>query len=288
MLSDNARGALWMSASMAGFVLNDALMKSLSDEVPLFQAIFLRGIVATVLIGVLAWWQGVLLFLPTGRDRLLIAVRLLSEIAMVTLFLTALFNMKLANAIAILQATPLVVTLAASLFLRERVGWRRYAAIVIGFCGVLLIVRPGTDAFNIYALSAIAAVFCLVLRDLTTRQLSGEVPSLSVTVATAAVITVFAGIMVPLTSWEPVGWLVIGKLACAAVFLLVGYYAGVHAMRIGEIGIVQPFRYTNLVWALLLGWVVFGNLPDVIALFGAGLVVATGIFAFYRERRLGR
>jgi len=273
---------------MAGFVLNDAFMKSLAHEVPLFQAILLRGLVATAVIVALAGYRGALRFRPARRDAKLIGWRLLAEIGVVSLFLTAVFNMALANATAILLATPLVVTLAAALFLGEQVGWRRYVAIAFGFAGVLLIVQPGSEAFNIYALSAVAAVGCLVLRDLATRQLSGEVPSLWVTCATAVAITVFSGAITAASTWQPVAPDALLRLAAAALCVLVGYYAGVRAMRLGEIGVVQPFRYTNLIWALVLGWLVFDDLPDALAIAGATLVVATGLFTFYRERRLAR
>ncbi len=286
MLSDNARGALWMSASMAGFVGHDTLMKSLADEIPLFQAIFLRGLIATALITAFAWYRGALKVRPHGRDARLIGWRMLAEIGATTLFLTALFNMALANAVAIIQAAPLAVTLAAALILGDPVGWRRYLAIVVGFVGVLFIVRPGTEDFNIFALAALGAVGFIVLRDLSTRTLSALVPSLLVTCATALSITAFAGIITAASIWQPVSPEFFLRLCCAALFLLVGYYAGIHAMRVGEIGFVSPFRYTNLIFALILGYVVFSDLPDAVAFFGAALVVAAGLFTLYRERKI--
>jgi drug/metabolite transporter (DMT)-like permease len=287
-LSDNARGALWMMASMAGFVLNDTLMKSVSGEVPLFQAIFVRGVIATGLIALLAWGRGALAHRPRGPDRKLMVYRMAGEIGGTSLFLTALFNMPLANATAIIQAAPLSVTLAAALFLGHAVGWRRYTAIGVGFLGVLLIVRPGSEGFNAYSLAALASVLFITLRDVSTRGLSLAVPSLFVTVITSLAITVFAGAVTAFGDWQPVGWEVVARLGGAAVLLLLGYYAGIVSMRVGEIGFVSPFRYTNLLWALLLGFAVFGDVPEWLTVAGASIVAGTGLYTLHRERITAR
>lgn len=289
-LSANARGALWMCASMAGFVINDALMKFASAGVPLFQAIFVRGLVATSLVFLLALGAGALRRRPRGKDARMVGWRMLAEIGATSLFLTALFNMALANATAIIQVTPLAVTLAAALFLGEPVGWRRWTAICIGFTGMILIVGPGNEGLNVYALAAVGAVFFIVLRDLVTRGLSPSVPSLLVTLATALSITVFAAGVTLWRGWHPIAepahlW----ALCAAALFLLVGYHAGIQTMRVGEIGAIAPFRYTNLLWALVLGYAVFGEIPTWIALLGAGVITAAGLYSLHRAdvRRAG-
>lgn len=286
-LSDNMRGACFMMVSMAGFCLNDALIKTVSDDLPMFQAVFLRGLIATVLIGVLALAQGALRFRPGRRDRRLIGQRMVAEIGGTACFLTALFNMPIANATAILQSVPLAVTLGAALFLGETVGWRRYVAIAVGFCGVLVIVRPGSDGFNAYALWAMAAIGFIVLRDLSTRSLSDGPPAAFVVFVTTVALTVAAGLAAFATEWRSftVGHML--ALSGSAVFLLTGYVFGVMTMRLGEIGFTQPFRYTLLLWAILFGVLFFDEWPDVWMLAGSAIVVATGLFTFYRERRLG-
>lgn len=283
-VSDNAQGALWMCASTVGFVCNDALIKSVAGEVPLFQAILIRGVVACALISLWAWQAGALRALPAPRDCRVIGWRMVGEIGATALFLTALFNMKLANVTAIIQAAPLVITLAAAWFLAEPVGWRRYIAIGIGFVGVLLIVRPGTEGFNVYAGVALGAVIFITLRDLSTRQLSRSVPSLLVTMMTALSITMIAALITAWNGWAEVEIALVLRLVCAAGFLLLGYHAGVLAMRVGEIGVVSSFRYTNLIWALILGWAFFGELPTGLTLMGAAIVCATGLYTLYRER----
>ena len=283
-LSDNAQGSLWMCASTIGFVCNDALIKSVAGEVPLFQAILIRGLVATSLIAFLAWRAGALTKMPSTQDRKVICWRMIGEIGATALFLTALFHMKLANVTAIIQAAPLTIALCAAWFLGEPVGWRRYAAIGIGFLGVMLIVRPGTEDFNIYAAVALGAVLFITLRDLSTRRLSPAVPSLLVTMATAASITLIAAVVTGLQGWEPVEDGIVLRLIGSAGFLLLGYHAGVLAMRVGEVGVVSPFRYTNLIWALILGWAVFNELPTTLTIIGAAIVCSTGLYTLYRER----
>jgi drug/metabolite transporter (DMT)-like permease len=275
-----------MMLSMAGFVFNDTLMKSLSAELPMFQAIFMRGVFATVLIGLLAWHRRALWYRPSRRTNGIISLRVVGELGATVCFITALFNMPIANATAILQVSPLAVTLGASLFLGEAVGWRRYSAIMIGFLGVMLIVRPGSDGFTIYSIYALAAVVFFVLRDLVTRRLPHDVPSLFVTVVSSVSVTLMAGACVAAESWEPMTLKQLLVLLMAAVFVLVGYLFGVMTMRVGDIGFISPFRYTVLIWAIILGFAVFGDIPDSLTLIGSTIVVLTGLYAFYRERKL--
>jgi len=286
--SGNLRGSLFMCLSMAGFILNDTATKWISDDLSLFQIIFIRGLFATVLIGCLAAYKGKLRFRPNRRDTKILALRLVGEVGATFCFLNALFNMPIANATAILQSLPLAVTLAAALFLGERVGWRRYTAIFAGFIGVLIIIRPGTEGFSSYSLWAVAAVGLITLRDLSTRMLSANVPSLFVTFLAAVGVTLLGAVFVPFTEWRPVQGEHFAFLGFAAVLVFVGYLFGVLAMRTGEISFISPFRYTILIWAVVLGFVVFGDVPDNWTLIGSAIVVGMGVYAFYRERVRGR
>jgi drug/metabolite transporter (DMT)-like permease len=285
---DNARGAALMMASMLGFVGNDALMKLTFESLPLFQAMFLRGLFAVAFIGALAAAKGVLWPLVAPQDRPVFALRTAAEVGATCCFLTALFNMPIANATAILQSLPLTVTIGAALLFREPVGWRRWTAIAVGFLGVAIMLRPGTEGFDADALWAVAAVGFVTVRDLSTRRLSAGAPSIFVALMTAAAITLTGAVGSLFESWRPVGPGALAALAGAAAFLLVGYLAAVMTMRVGEIGAVAPFRYTILVWALILGWLVFGEIPDATTLLGAGIVVATGLYTLHRERAARR
>ncbi len=285
VLSANARGALWMMVAMAAFVTNDTLMKGLAGRVPLFEAVFLRGLVATVLIGTVAALRGELVHRVAPGDRGLLALRLIGEVGGTTTFLAALFHMPIANATAILQVIPLAVTLGAALFLGESVGWRRWLAVFVGFIGVLVIVRPGAAGFNTWALSALAAVAFMALRDLVTRRFSAAIPSSFIAFSTAVAITLASGLATAFVGgWVRPAPAALAHLMLAAIFLFTGYLFIVMAMREGEVSVVAPFRYTILLWAMVYGWAVFAERPDGPTLAGAALIVATGLYTFRRER----
>lgn len=287
-LSDNLRGAIYMNVAMAAFTLNDTGMKAATETLPLFEAILLRGGLTLAMLIALGVVMGGLRHRLSPADRQVVALRTLAEIAGTGLFLTALMHMPLANLSAILQSLPLAVTLGAALFFGERIGWRRMLAILIGFCGVLLIIRPGTEGFDHWSVMGLASVACVVVRDLATRKLSRDVPSVLVSVWSAVGVMAMGLIGCLIGGFQPIGAGEAALVGAASVFLIAGYMFGVMAMRVGDIGFVAPFRYTSLVWALGLGWALFGTWPDTLTLAGAGIVIATGIFTLYRERKLAR
>jgi S-adenosylmethionine uptake transporter len=287
ILSDNMRAALMMALSMTAFTVNDALMKLAAPNLPFFQQIVVRGVLITVGLFILAALWGHLGYRPSGKDRALTALRTFAEMFSTIFFLTALFSIPLANLSAILQSLPLTVTLAAAIFFGEPVGWRRFVAIGIGFVGVTIIIRPGMDGFSVYSLYGVAAVIGVTFRDLASRRLSKTIPSSRVALSAALGVTVMAGIgsLVMREQWVALAireWVLIGG---ASVCLMAGYISAVGAMRLGEIGFVAPFRYTSLLVALFLGYVLLDEWPDGWTLFGAGIVVATGLFTLYRERK---
>ncbi|MBE1291126.1 MAG: EamA family transporter [Rhodobacteraceae bacterium] len=287
-MSDNTKGALLMMLSMAAFTFNDTLVKSLGTDVPLFQMLFLRGALASVLIWGLAKSLGKLRWSLSRQDWALVIVRTVAEIGAAYFFITALYHMPLANVTAILQILPLTVTLGGALFFGESVGWRRASAIAAGFVGMLLIVRPGPDGFDQYAIYAMVAVAFVTLRDLSTRKMSPNVPSLTVTLVASLGVMVFAGVASLGGDWVILDgrqWML---LSGAALFILGGYLFSVLVMRVGEVSFIAPFRYSGLLWALILGFVVFGDWPDPITLTGAAIVVGAGVFTLLRGRKLSQ
>ena len=285
-LSDNIRAALLIMLSMTAFTVNDALMKLASPDLPFFQQVFMRGCLITIGLYSLARIWGHMTYAPTPNDRRLTALRTAAEAFGTVFFLTALYSMPLANLSAILQALPLTVTLAAAVFLGEPVGWRRMAAIIVGFVGVTIIIRPGMEGFTVFSLYGLAAVAAVTLRDLAARKLSPEIPSSRVALAAAIGVTALAGggSWVMQEQWVVPDLTEMALIAGAALCLMAGYVAAVSGMRTGDIGFVAPFRYTSLLVALILGLALFGEWPDVLTLLGAAIVVATGLFTLYRER----
>lgn len=287
-LSPNLRGALYMTLSMAAFTLNDACVKLVAETVPLFQVIFLRGLGTTILLAIFVHMTTGLRPEFPRRDRPLIAGRTLAEILAMVTFTLALTNMAIANATAILAALPLVVTLGAALVFGDKVGWRRLSAICVGFVGVLLIVQPGTDGFNIWSLLVLLSVLVITARDLFTRAFSPAVPTMTVAVLTAASVCAVGGVLSLFTPWVALDLREAGLIVAAAVLIIGGYVFGIMVMRVGEVGFVSPFRYTSLVFALILGLVVFDEFPNSLALMGGVIVVGTGIFTLLRERMVAR
>jgi len=177
------------------------------------------------------------------------------------------------------------MTLGAALLLGEPVGWRRWVAIAAGFVGVLIIVRPGAEGFNQFSLLALVSVAFYVMRELVTKRIPAEIPTLFVSFLTTIAVTAAGAVLVfPLGGWHEPSLLSTGLLALAAVTTLIGYQCAIMALRAGEISAVAPFRYTQMLWAMLFGYLVFAEVPDHEMVVGATVIVLSGVYAFHRER----
>ena len=285
--TSNARAMAAMVGSQAVLTVNDALMKLAAQEVPGGEAIFIRGLVTTALAAGLALALGSFRGWPSlARQWHLVAMRNAGEVGATLLYLTALFHMPIADATAILQVVPLATVAGAALFLGEPVGWRRWLATAVGFAGVLLIIRPGTSAFNAWSLVALSAIAAITLRDLATRRIDRGVPTVLLTVLSGIAVSLMAASLSFVEVWRPPGPKAIALAGGAAVFVLAGYMLIIHAMRHGEVAVVAPFRYSVIVWAVLAGIFVFGETVDPVALLGTSIVMAAGLYTFFRERQI--
>lgn len=282
---ENARGILAILAAMAFFVINDTFVKLASEELGTAQIIFIRGSFAIAMVLVLAFATGALKEWPRHGWGVM-ALRTVGEIGGTVLFLTALFHMPIANVTAILQAMPLLMTVWSALMLGEVVRWRRWLAVIAGFVGMILVVQPGTGAFDVYALIAVASLLFSSMRDLCSRFLPATIPTVFVALVSMVSVTVVGGAWAATEPWAPVSGRVLAYLVCAAVLLTGGFYFIIEAMRHGEMSVVAPFRYSIILWAIALGYLVWGQLPDMMAIAGIVLIVASGTYVFYRESRL--
>ncbi|KQT86403.1 hypothetical protein ASG48_06360 [Aurantimonas sp. Leaf443] len=277
-----------MLASMAGFIVNDVCVKIASADLPTSQIMGVRGLMATLILLPLAAWRGSLRAPGRMLDKR-VALRTGADVMASITYVTALGLLPIANATAIFQALPLVVTVGAAIFLGEAVGWRRWTATAVGFIGVLLIVRPDAQGFTFASTLVLLAVVACAVRDLTTRGIDQTIPTLLIATMTAAAnMAIGFGWSLASGSWVPLELHTLGILAFAAIGVACGYVLIVGAMRIGDAGFVAPFRYFMLLYALILGALVFGEFPSALTLVGAAIVVGSGIYTFARERRVGQ
>ncbi|MDZ4312508.1 MAG: DMT family transporter [Cypionkella sp.] len=284
MASDNLRGILFMVVSMALFGLEDMFLKWAAASLPVGEIVFVSGVFGVPVFVFMAWRQGHKVFTKAGLHPWVLA-RGLGEMVGTFAYITALATVPLSTVSAVLQAMPLAVTMAAAVFMQEQVGWRRWSAIAVGFAGVMLVIRPGLDGFRPEALWVLITVAGLTLRDLAARKIPPECSTAQVSAWGLISVTLLGALMM-LGSGEvvmPSPWEATTLLG-ALVFGTAGYWAIIGATRTGEVSVVAPFRYVRLVFAVLIGAFVFAEWPDVITLCGSGLIVASGLYSFARER----
>jgi drug/metabolite transporter (DMT)-like permease len=283
-MSANLRGILAVLVASTAFVLNDALIKLVSAELPTSEILILRGILATLLLiaGVLVLGAArpiAILFTPMMLLRV-------GSAATATVFIVlSLRHLPLATVTVVLQVTPLAVIAGSSILYGEKVSWRRWAAALTGFLGVVLIVRPGGGSFGAAVYVLLTALLFTTTRDLTTRGLSHDIPSIFVAAASSAAIALAGLVLAPFDdAWViPSTW-TWGAMMISAVCLFVANTFMIMALRTGEIAVVAPFRYAPVPLAVLLGYLWWEDLPDTLGFVGTGLVLGAGLYTLHRER----
>ena len=282
-MSENFRGAVLMMICMGAFVLNDAFVRLAGDSLPLAQILFYRALLTTITLVLVAFYTGVLKLKVSSQDKWLIFFRSITEALTAYFFLTAVMNMPFANVTAILQILPMTVTLAAAVMFKEKVGAFRILLIFLGFLGVILIINPAKDGFTIYAGYALISVLLITIRDLLSRKLSVDVPTLIPTVSASLGVLLFSILLITKTAFQPLNLQNSFFIVAAAFFIIFGYYTAILVMRSGEISFISPFRYTAVLFALMLGFVFFDEQPDGIAFLGMTIVIISGIVLMIRN-----
>ena len=276
-----------MLVAMAGFALEDMFVKQLSDTISISQILITLGICSSSVFAAMAYSRGHKVFAANNWTRATIA-RMIAEAIAAVAFVTSLSLVPISTVAAIFQVTPLAITMAAALFLGEQVGWRRWSAIAVGFIGVLIIIRPGFSGFDASVLFVLISVIGVTVRDIITRGIPDKIAS-TVISSQAFISLIFAGIILLFTSSDTlvgVSQTEIVFFAGAVVFGVTGYYGIVAAMRIGDTAVVTPFRYTRLLFSIAIGVFVFNESPDFFTLTGAAIVLGTGLYTLFRERKL--
>ena len=282
--SENLTGILLMIASMALFGVEDMFLKWAAAGLPIGQIIFVSGAFGMPVFVLMAWRQGQRVWVKEALQPAVLA-RNFGEMVGTAGYVAALATVPLSTVSAVLQAMPLVVTMGAALCYREQVGWRRWSAIAVGFAGVLVVIRPGAEGFRPEALWVLVTVAGLGLRDLASRAIPASVTTAQVSAWGLASVTLLGVLMMAVSgevravsAWQ--GLVLLGAVA----FGTAGYWAITAATRTGEVSVVAPFRYTRLIFAIVIGALVFGEWPDRFTYLGAALIIGSGLYSFARER----
>jgi len=285
---ENLKGILFMILAMAGFACEDLFIKMLSANLPVSEIIIILGFGGSVIFLSI----GLLTKAPIFHKDLLaipIIVRTLCELFGALFFVLAIALTPLSSASAILQVVPLLVTIGAAIFFKEKVGWRRWSAVFVGFLGVLLILRPGFGSFMPASIFALLGAIFLAGRDLATRAIKVKLPSVTISLYAFLAFGLSGILVIPFSSEMllPSSNEII-YFAGASAFGVIAYYSIVIAARVGEMSVISPFRYSRLVFAMLLSIVVLSERPDMWTLLGAAIIVASGVYTFIRENLMGK
>lgn len=277
-----AKAILMMVAAAGILTVNDAIAKWLTERYPVGQVLAIRGVLVVSLV---YGWAVVSRRTPVLRVRSWkLNLTRGGLMALSTfLFVTSLSLMPIADAIAISFAGPIFATALAALLLAEPVGWRRWSAVAVGFAGVVVMVRPTPEMFRMVALIPIVAAFVGALRDIVTRKMGTDGESTLMVLIVSTSVVAFAGLLT-----LPFGWVVptpaeLGLFVLTSVLVAVAQGLMIESLKYGEVGLVGPFKYTSLLWALLLGLLVWGDVPGPWTWAGAALVIASGLYIWRRE-----
>ena len=281
------RAGLYMVITTACFVAGDTCIKLIGTTLPLGQVICLIGVVSTVFLLIVCGQQGILKNVPMIFSRMVLW-RSLFDVLGSFMFVSALMHMPLANLSSVMQSVPLVVVVVAVIFLGEKAGLARIAAVIAGFVGVLLIVKPSPQTITIHEFLAVGAVIVVAFRDLVTKRIPAHVPLLVIALANAVFVSLSGlgvGLLQGFKNVEAWQW---ALLLGAGLFVTISYFFIVATVRLGDLSATAPFRYSEVVFAIIAGILVFGEYPDAISYVGMALVIAAGLFAAHREAAQNR
>lgn len=280
---DTLRGIVAMLLSCLFFIINDTVIKVTAEELPLGQVLFLRSVLATAVVLVIVWKMGLLPRVLPQTSRFVLTRSIVEGVTTLA-YIGGLMHLPIANASAIAQATPLALTAAGAILLGEAVGWRRWLSVAVGFCGILIIVRPGPDGFNAWALLIVLSVVLVTIREISTRFIAPNTDTAVVSLVTQVMVTVACGLLAATEVWQPMDMMQTGLIVLASIGCLLGVHFSIDAMRHGDISLVAQFRYSFIPFAIFLGWLVWGDVPDLLTFVGIAVVAGSGIYVFYRER----
>jgi drug/metabolite transporter (DMT)-like permease len=277
-------GIALMLAGVGMFSFGDALGKVLVASYPVNELLLLRAAVPLAILLTLIWRQRAAL--PRLERPGLQLLRMVLSTAEVAAFFVAVVYLPLADVITYYLACPIFVTALSAIILREQVGWRRWSAVVVGFCGVLIALQPSAQTVSWPALIALAGSFCFAVLMIVTRSLRAT-PDI-VLAATQFAGTFSVGLVLAPFAWRTPGLPDLGLFVLAGCISIVALLCTNRSLKLAPASVVVPYQYSMIVWAVMFGYVVFGDVPQVSTIVGAAIIIAAGLYIFIREQQLGR
>ena len=281
------RGIACMVTGGAFLALNSTVVKFLVEDYPPGQIMALRALFVFVIVAAFVWRDGGVATLriraPVGQT-----VRALTLAASTFLMILSVQYLPLGDVFAINHASPLIMTALAAFFLREQVGWRRWMAVMAGFVGVLIMLRPTAAAFQVAALLPLTVAFLSASRDVITRRISATDSSTAIFAVTTTIIFIAGLVLSAFTGWAPLALADLWLFALAALFQGLAHFLMIETFRLAEAKIVAPFKYATILWAFIIGYLFWGDVPDAWILTGGSIVVASGLYILHRERQRRR
>ena len=277
-------GIACMVGGGLGLALNSAVAKFLVADYPPGQILFVRALFIYVIIALLVWRDGGLATLRIsnfpGQTARALCLALSTYLMVVSVGLLPLGDVFVIN-----HASPLILTALAALFLGERVGWRRWGAIVAGFAGIVVMLRPTPTAFQWAALIPLFVALLSATRDAITRHITNTESSTGILAYTTTIVMLAGLATAPFVDWRPIPWSDLYIFALAALFQGTAHFLMIETFRLAEAKIVAPFKYSSILWAVVLGYLIWGDLPDAWIIGGGTIVVGSGLYILHRERR---
>ncbi len=276
------RAGLYMIATTACFVAGDTCLKLIGTSLPLGQVIGLVGVLSTLLLCIICVQQGIVRTMPMILTRSVL-LRSLLDMMGSFMFVAALTHMPFANLSAIMQSVPLCVMVIAIVFLGEKAGAARIVAVVTGFIGVMLVVKPSLQTFTVYELLALSTVAVVAVRDLVTKNIPATVPLMIIALANAVFVSIGGFVYGLSQGFQDVEAWQLTLLFAAGIAITLGYILIVLTVRLGELSATAPFRYSEVIFAIVAGTVIFNEYPDLLSYTGMALIISAGLYAAHNE-----
>jgi drug/metabolite transporter (DMT)-like permease len=282
-IQDSKRGILLILTAMALYVVNDSLVKLVTKHYSVEQILVVRGVFAITFMMALILRSGHLNKLRESLDKLILIRAILEALTAIS-FIIALSHLPIADLTVLMQMTSIIIVVLTALTGMNSIQPPVWIAVVIGFCGVLFMVKPGTSEFSIYTLIGLLTTFFVASRDLITRKINPAIPTVIVSLTTTVSVVVI-GLLPGTSNWAPLEWRETLYLLAAALFVTIGNLCAVKAHRIASPSLLAPFRYSVLIWAFLSGFVIFGDWPDLLSVIGAALIVSAGLYTLHNAQK---